>query len=120
GCSDIRLTAKFTPVVEANNRPIGDASGHPADHRIRGQIPIIADYGPHDAGEPQTLLRRAQSGPTDSVRGAEPNRPRARVFFNAPLCTLQLVQHELRRAEAQERVRLAMVANFVSGAENRA
>src|ERR1035441_226725 len=56
GYSDMRFTAKCTPVAWANNRALEMRSDTLATSASVARLRIVADYGPHDAA-PSKICR---------------------------------------------------------------
>src|ERR1035437_2263819 len=85
GYSDMRFTAKCTPVAWANNRALEMRSDTLATSASVARLRIVADYGPHDAAR-EAPLRRTESGPGDCVKGAEPDGLCAGPLFTMLPC----------------------------------
>src|SRR5262249_905426 len=76
GHTDIRLGPKFPSIVKTQDSARRDLFAKPAGNPFGFQLPIIADYRPHDAGKFQPPLRFAHSGPAHAERRAKQLRKR--------------------------------------------
>ena len=68
--SDIGIRGPFAAVMQADDASIARAGENALGDLIGRELPVEADDGPHDAGEPQFGLHLAESEPAHAIGGA--------------------------------------------------
>jgi hypothetical protein len=110
--------AQSPAVMQANDGSVPDFRQHTPEDSIRGQFPIKADYGPHDAQQVEAPLCLAEAGPPHAEWGAEQSGGNLRRALDSRLGASQLVGHESWAPKVKLGVRVGVISDFVTLARN--
>jgi hypothetical protein len=115
GDSDIGSGRAAAAVVEAYDRTGGDGSQGPVADGLWGKFPIESDHGPHDSEQAEPLLHATVAEPADSKWGAHECWFDTESVTEGLLGTRKIVLNKGWRAEATERMGVAVITDFVTG-----
>jgi hypothetical protein len=105
------------PVVQAKDRAVGRPRQHPVYYGISLRLPIIADGGPHDAAQAEAALGLAETEPARAEGGSQQRGGKAGGVLDGALGTGKFPIDKLRRMKAEQRMGVAVVADFVAGVD---
>ena len=119
GVGYVRSPLNAPSVMEAKDRAVPRAGEQTRSDGSRRKPPISRKGAPHDAGQPVKRLSLAQPEPTHAVRRTKQRWRSSRNVCERVLRKPDFSLDELGRFKVERRVRLGMIADFVTGCQHR-